>query len=112
MSLALTSDVKAVTLNNSIILHLQSGASAFDALKEASNQDSCFRFRVKMYSFGPYIEGICNVEQNKTAQRYWMFYVNGKMAKVGVGSYKVQQNDNITFKYTQMVSKVFREITE
>lgn len=42
------------------------------------------------------------VKQDPAKKQYWMYYVNGKMAEVGIGDYKVNENDKIEFKYQAM----------
>lgn len=45
------------------------------------------------------LEGI---KQDPAKKQYWMYYVNGKMAEVGIGDYKVNENDKIEFKFQEM----------
>ena len=45
------------------------------------------------------LEGI---KQDPAKKQYWMYYVNGKMAQVGIGDYKVNENDKIEFKFQEM----------
>ena len=42
------------------------------------------------------------VKQDPAKKQYWMYYVNGKMAEVGIGDYKVNENDKIEFKFQEM----------
>lgn len=45
------------------------------------------------------LEGI---KQDKEKSQYWMYYVNGKMAEVGIGDYVPKENDQIEFRFEQM----------
>ena len=42
------------------------------------------------------------VKQDPAKKQYWMYYVNDKMAEVGSGDYKVNENDKIEFKFQEM----------
>lgn len=45
------------------------------------------------------LEGI---KQDKEKNQYWMYYVNGEMAEVGIGDYLPKENDQIEFRFEQM----------
>lgn len=45
------------------------------------------------------LEGI---KQDKEKSQYWMYYVNGEMAEVGIGDYFPKENDQIEFRFEQM----------
>ena len=75
------------------------GSTAFDALKEASKLDRCYGFVFEWTSLGPSIQSICKVKNNRDKNYYWMFYVNNKIASVGVGNYKPKENECIVMKY-------------
>lgn len=53
----------------------------------------------KTYSFGELVESIDGVEGK--GPKYWTFYLNGKMAEVGAGSYQSQSSDTIEWKLEQ-----------
>ena len=42
------------------------------------------------------------VKQDPAKKQYWMYYVNDKMAEVGIGDYKVNENDKIEIKFKEM----------
>ncbi|MCI6000418.1 MAG: DUF4430 domain-containing protein [Finegoldia magna] len=42
------------------------------------------------------------VKQAPAKKQYWMYYVNDKMAEVGIGDYKVNENDKIEIKFQEM----------
>ena len=84
------------------MVNILNGSTAFDALKEASKLDRCYGFTFKWTSWGPSIQSICKVKINHNKKYYWMFYVNNKMASVGVGSYKPKENECIVMKYQKL----------
>lgn len=50
-------------------------------------------------SYGILVENI-NGFQNGTDKKYWSYYVNGKMADVGAGVYRLQINDHIEWRFS------------
>ena len=79
-------------------------STAFDVMNAVAAQaHPCYQFKYKTYSgMGAYITSICGVAPNHEAKMYWMYYVNGKKANVGVSSYVPNQNDVITWKYEKV----------
>ncbi len=51
---------------------------------------------VKHYSFGDLVTSIKGTPGN--GPKYWTFYVNGKEAQVGAGSYVTKNGDNLSWK--------------
>lgn len=51
---------------------------------------------IKHYSFGDMVTSINGTAGN--GPKYWMFYVNGKLASVGAGSYVTKDSDTLTWK--------------
>lgn len=47
--------------------------------------------------YGAFVNCINNICTN--SNYYWMYYVNGGMASVGVSEYKIKDNDIVEFKY-------------
>lgn len=52
--------------------------------------------QVKHYSFGDLVTSINGTPGN--GPKYWTFYVNGKEANVGAGSYVTKSSDTITWR--------------
>ncbi|HVX58714.1 MAG TPA: DUF4430 domain-containing protein [Candidatus Saccharimonadales bacterium] len=51
---------------------------------------------LKHYSFGDLVTSINGVPGN--GPKYWSFYLNGKMAQVGAGSYVTKNSDKLEWK--------------
>ncbi|KKP87139.1 MAG: hypothetical protein UR89_C0006G0015 [Candidatus Roizmanbacteria bacterium GW2011_GWA2_35_8] len=66
--------------------------SALDLLKEKSKAIA------KGEGVNAYVVSINGVEAKTEDKEYWAFYVNGKMAEVGAGSYIVKEGDKIEWK--------------
>ena len=55
-------------------------------------------FKEKTYSgMGKFIEEINGLKNN--GNKYWIYYVNGKEAQVGVSNYKIKAGDVVSWKY-------------
>jgi hypothetical protein len=57
-----------------------------------------FAVTKKEYSFGALVTGIDGVEQSDSAQLYWQYYVEGALAPVGAGDFKLVQ-DGLTVEW-------------
>lgn len=63
-------------------------------------KDYPFTFSGKEYSgLGFFVEEINGVKNNTQEGRYWIYYINGKKAQVGISSYILKPNDIIMWKY-------------
>lgn len=45
-----------------------------------------------------YVIAIGNVTADPSKKQYWAFYINGKLAIIGAGSYQLRPNDHIEWK--------------
>jgi len=65
------------------------------------SSDSDFQFETKDYSamgkFVTKIGGVTNNENN--SGKFWIYYINGQSAKVGISNYILKPNDLIEWKY-------------
>ena len=78
--------------------------TAFDVLVAAQNCP-CYNFEYKNYTgYGAFITSMCNVANDEINSNYWMFYVNGQEASVGVSNYTVQPNDELEMRYMNVAS--------
>jgi len=68
----------------------QNGVDALTLLKKHAT------VQVKHYSFGDLVTAINGSQGN--GPKYWTFYLNGKEASVGAGSYVTKSSDKIEWK--------------
>lgn len=68
----------------------QAGQNALDLLKKHAT------VQTKHYSFGDQVVSINDTSGN--GPKYWTFYINGKMADVGAGSYTTKDTDTLLWK--------------
>ncbi len=69
-----------------------SGKTALDLTKEKAS------VKMKGEGVNAYLTEINGLEALNSKKEYWAFYVNGKMAEVGAGSYKLKEGDKIEWK--------------
>jgi len=68
-----------------ISYHGHNGTDALTLLKQHAN------VATKRYSFGDLVTSINGSAGN--GPKYWTFYINGKQADIGAGSYKTKDSD-------------------
>ena len=74
-------------------------SSVYD-LMEKLQKESDFRFSGKNYpELGFFVEEINGKKNNPQNSQYWIYYINGQEANLGVSAMKVKQGDIITWKY-------------
>ena len=73
----------------------EEGINVYDAMK--SIDDSSFSFKATNYSsLGYFVEEINGVKG--TPGKYWIYYVNGQKASVGISNYILKSGDIISWK--------------
>ena len=83
------------TVNDKEILK-EDGKIGKDGLEKYLKENHKAKFEDGMMTE---LEGI---KQDKEKSQYWMYYVNGEMADVGIGDYVPKENDQIEFRFEQM----------
>lgn len=68
----------------------QTGQNALNLLKKHATVTT------KHYSFGDQVTSINGVKG--AGPKYWTFYINGKMAEVGAGSYTTKSTDTLMWR--------------
>ena len=68
------------------------GKTALDLTKEKTN------IKTKGEGVNAYVTEINGQEALNSKKEFWAFYVNGKMAEVGAGSYKLKEDDKIEWR--------------
>jgi len=84
-----------------ITLVIPERAFVYDMMNLARHEH-LLTFKEKEYSgMGFFIQEINGIANDSKAGRYWIYYINGKKASVGVSTYEVKLNDNINWHYEQ-----------
>ena len=78
---------------------LPKDSSAYDLMAKAQ-ETSDFSFRGQEFpGLGFFIQEINGLEQSPRIGKYWIYYINGKKAEVGISAYTVNNHDIISWKY-------------
>jgi Domain of unknown function (DUF4430)/LPXTG cell wall anchor motif/Prenyltransferase and squalene oxidase repeat len=77
-------------------VEVEEGQTAFDILKEVTEEQEVALDYSIHEQFGPMIEGIGKVAPE--GYDYWGFIINGEEAQVGASSYAVEKGDSLLFK--------------
>lgn len=84
---------KQISVNlNSKILRIEEGKTALDLLNKFTKVET------KGEGANAYVTSINGKKALTEKKEYWAFYVNGKPAAVGAGSYKLKSGDKIEWK--------------
>jgi len=77
------------------------GSSIYDVMKKLRNTQGLL-FTTREYSgLGQFVEEINGVREDKQKGIYWLFYVNGQSANIGISNYIIKPNDLISWKYAK-----------
>lgn len=81
-------------------IEIPKGATVLD-LMSAAKAKGYMTFESKNFGgdLGYFIESINGVASGETKNYYWIYYINGAKANVGISNYTIQQNDIITWNY-------------
>lgn len=78
------------------------GTNAHDILIEASNQHSCYNFTTVDTSYGHAIESICDIHKRPSDKFYWLIYIDGKSASVGIDDLRPGHGSKLSFHYKKV----------
>lgn len=95
-------NIETVTLkinNQEYNTNLGESNTVYEVMEKLA-QESNFSFSGKEYSsLGFFVDEINGVKNNNKTGEYWIYYVNGVSAKVGISNYLLNNNDLIEWKY-------------
>ncbi|OGZ18935.1 MAG: hypothetical protein A2175_02280 [Candidatus Nealsonbacteria bacterium RBG_13_42_11] len=73
------------------------GMTAFDLLEEGTENSDLF-LKTKTYDIGILIEAIGDKE-NGQDEKYWFYYVNGKMPMISADKEEIKLEDKVEFRF-------------
>ncbi len=81
------------------VVLLPEGSSVHDLMAKA-RETSDFQFKGQEFpGLGFFIQAINGLEQSPRLGKYWIYYINGKKAEVGISAYTVNNHDIISWRY-------------
>lgn len=75
------------------------GSSVYDAMVQAQETSDLSFEGIEYPGIGFFVEAINGLRQNSRVGKYWIYYINGVSAKVGISAYIIKDNDVISWKY-------------
>ncbi|MCX6755759.1 MAG: DUF4430 domain-containing protein [Candidatus Nomurabacteria bacterium] len=93
-----TESVKIEVGDNSYQIMVDPGSTVYNAMEKLNNdKNSGFSFHSKEYSsLGNFVDSINGVPG--TPGKYWLYYLDGKKASMGVSKNKIKSGDVVTWK--------------
>lgn len=88
----------SVTIDKTPVL-LTTGSTAKDAIKTVLDQSYPDNYVITANTWGDSLDAIGELAQTADYSAYWNFCVNGEMASVGISSYALEDQDQISLLY-------------
>ena len=84
-------------------LQFYPGTNLLQAMRQlTAMSEQTFTFSGKEYpSLGFFIEEINGKKNDPTNDTYWLYYINGQLANIGISNYQIKQGDIIEWKYVK-----------
>ena len=78
------------------------GSVLVHALMQQASKQCHFSYQVKDFtSLGAFVDELGGLTSDRKEGKYWIYYVNGKKANIGVSAYTAQPNDVVAWVYEQ-----------
>lgn len=84
-------------------LSLLKKSTAYDAMIKLVNDKKINAIFKEFTGLGYFTDEINGVKTDKNSGTYWIYYINGQSAQVGISQYILKNNDLITWKYTHSI---------
>lgn len=88
----------SVTIDKTPVL-VTTGSTAKDAIKTVLDQSYPENYVITTNTWGDSLDAIGDLAQTADYSTYWNFCVNGEMASLGIGSYELEDQDQISLLY-------------
>lgn len=80
-------------------LNVPKGSTVYDAMKILSREYAVDVQFKEFSSLGAMVQSIGGVANDTRANKFWIYYINGALAKAGVSFIKINSNDVIKWNY-------------
>lgn len=80
-------------------LSLPEKSTVYDAMQKLTAEKKITVTMKEFSGLGYFVEEINGTKNDNQAGKYWIYYINGQSAKVGISSYILKNNDLITWKF-------------
>ncbi|MCX6779557.1 MAG: DUF4430 domain-containing protein [Candidatus Magasanikbacteria bacterium] len=80
-------------------LQLPEKSTAYDAMAQLVRDKKISVVFKEFSTLGYFVDEVDGVRTDKNSGKYWIYYLNGKPAQMGISNYILKNNDSITWKY-------------
>ncbi|MFA6423781.1 MAG: DUF4430 domain-containing protein [Candidatus Magasanikbacteria bacterium] len=80
-------------------LNLPENSTGYNAMQKLITDKKISAIFKEYKGVGYFLEEIDGQKNNNQTGEYWIYYINGQPAKIGISSYILKNNDLITWKY-------------
>ena len=94
--------VTLIVADEEYTTELKEGITVYTLMQNLSASSvKPFIFETKNYGagMGHFVTGINGIKNDLQAGKYWIYYVNGESAKIGISNYIIKKGDVIEWKY-------------
>ncbi|OGH65084.1 MAG: hypothetical protein A3F93_02455 [Candidatus Magasanikbacteria bacterium RIFCSPLOWO2_12_FULL_34_7] len=85
--------------NNTYVSSAQENTSLYHAMEKLSKNNLITFEAIDYSNIGYFITKLNGIENDNRAGKYWVYYINGESAKIGISNYIINNNDLIEWKY-------------
>jgi len=86
-------------LNQEYSIKIAEHSTVYDLMKKMADESKITFSGNEYASMGYFVDTINGIKNDVKADKYWIYYLNGQSAKIGISNYIIQDNDLITWKY-------------
>ncbi|HLD31882.1 MAG TPA: DUF4430 domain-containing protein [Patescibacteria group bacterium] len=89
--------------NQEYLLSISATSTLYEQMQTLATNDPHFSFSGTDYgALGFFVEQINKQKNNTQTQEYWLYYLNGQPANIGISSYVPQSGDLIEWRYEKI----------
>lgn len=74
-------------------------STAYDLMSIAAREDKLTFHSINYGSLGYMVDEINGIKNSTVIKKYWIYYINGKKARIGLSNYFIHEGDVIMWKY-------------
>lgn len=86
-------------LDKKYILQIEENSTVYDTMQQLVDEKQITATLKEFKGMGYFLEAINGINNDNQNNKYWIYYINGQSAKMGISSYILKNNDLITWKY-------------
>lgn len=97
ITVTLIVEVESEGIDKTYSVNLEENSTVFEMMEKAKEKG--FIFNYSESDLGVLVDEIVEIKNDSESGKYWVYYLNGEMAQVGVSEQKLQDNDQILWRF-------------